>query len=268
MEAFTLIYLGYKKIQLINKVLTISIIIGLATPLFAEDNKSTPPSKIAQESVTVKTPIYNIPQEAIIARAYIDEEKRIPVYTEIHTAFYKNGKLHTSNNDYFDLSGNKIAELNSDYSKNLMMPTYVFRDLRTGSEEGLRWKDGKYLIFRQKEGNPEEVKLLDTVENIFSCQGWHYYLIANLDRLKKNPIRMKLIFPSKLDYYSFRIRPLDTNENTLKLRLEFDSWIIRLFTPHLDITYDKKKRKIVQYFGPSNISNDKGEIQNVYIFYD
>jgi hypothetical protein len=79
---------------------------------------------------------------------------------------------------------------------------------------------------------------------------------------------MKLIFPSKLDYYSFRIRPLDTTENILRLRLEFDSWIIRLFAPHLDITYDKKKRKIVEYFGPSNILTDKGEIQNVYIFYE
>jgi hypothetical protein len=268
MGAFILLNLGYKKIQFIHKILTIAMIIGLATPLFAEDNKPAPSQKIAPASVTVKSPVYNPPKGAIIAKAYIDEEKKMPVYTEIHTAFYKNGKLHTSNNDYFDLSGNKIAELNSDYSKSLMMPTYIFRDLRTGAEEGLRWEDGKYWIFRQTKGKPEEVKLLDSVENTFSCQGWHYYLLANLDRLQKNPIKMKLIFPSKLDYYSFRIRLLDTTENVLKLRLEFDSWIIRLFTPYLDITYDKKNRKIVQYFGPSNISNDKGEIQNVYIFYE
>ena len=139
-------------------------------------------------------------------------------------------------NDYFDLEGNKIAELNSDYSRSLMMPTYLFRDLRTGTKEGLIWKGGKYLIFRQKKGKSEEYKALDDVKNIFSCQGWHYYLIANIDQLKKSPIKMKLIFPSKLDYYSFRIRPLDTTENMLKLRLEFDSWFIRLFAPHLDIT--------------------------------
>ena len=79
---------------------------------------------------------------------------------------------------------------------------------------------------------------------------------------------MKLIFPSRLDYYSFRIRPMASTESMLKLRLEFDSWIIRLFAPHLSIAYDKKKRKIVEYFGPSNILTDKGEIQNVYIFYE
>jgi hypothetical protein len=251
-----------------NKVITIAIIICLTTPLFAESNKPIPSQTIRHESFTVKNPIYGIPQEPIIAKAYLDKEKRIPVYTERHTAFHKSGKLLTSNNDYFDLKGKKIAELNSDYSKSLMMPTYVFRDFRTGSEEGLRWKDGKYLIFSKKKGESEEVKPLDSVENIFSCQGWHYYLIANLHQLKKSPIKMNLIFPSKLDYYSFRIRPLDTTENILKLRLEFDNWIIRLFTPYLDITYDKRKRKIVEYFGPSNIRNDKGEIQSVYIFYD
>jgi len=268
MATIVLIYLGQKNVKLMNKALTIAIIIGFATTLFAEGNKPIPSQKVAQESVTGKSPIYNIPQEAIIAKAYLDKEKRMPVYTEIHTAFYKNGKLQTSHNDYLDLSGKKIAELNSDYSKSLMMPTYVFRDLGTGSEEGLRWKGGKYLIFRQKKGEPEEVKFLDNVENIFSCQGWHYYLIANLHQLKKNPIKMKLIFPSKLDYYSFRIYPLETKEDMLKLRLEFDSWFIRLFAPHLDITYDKNKKKIVAYYGPSNILNDKGETQNVYIYYE
>ncbi len=79
---------------------------------------------------------------------------------------------------------------------------------------------------------------------------------------------MKLIFPSKLDYYSFRIRPLESEDTILLLRLEFDSWFIRLFAPHLDITYNKSTKKIVQYYGPSNILDESGEIQNVHIFYD
>jgi hypothetical protein len=51
------------------------------------------------------------------------------------------------------------------------MPTYIFRDFRTGAEEGLRWKDEQYQIFIKKKGEPEEVKLLGSVENTFSCQG-------------------------------------------------------------------------------------------------
>jgi hypothetical protein len=251
-----------------HKAITIAIVISLSTPLFAGNNQPDSSQKVTKERVTDSNTIYGIPREPIIAKAYLDKEKKVPVYTERHTAFYNDGTLQVSKNDYFDLTGNKIAELNSDYSRSLMMPTYVFRDFRTGSEEGLRWTDGKYEIFRRKKGESEEVKPLDSVDNIFSCQGWHYYLIANLHRLNKSPIKMKLIFPSRLDYYSFRVRLLETTGNTLKLRLEFDSWIIRLFMPHLDMTYDKKKRKIVQYFGPSNILNENGEIQSVYIFYE
>lgn len=251
-----------------KKVLIIVIVIGLASSLFADENEQSTSGKYPQESMTDEMPARESAREATIARAYLDKEKRKPVYTEKHTAFYKNGKLKTSHNDYFDLRGKKIAELNSDYSKSLMMPTYIFQDFRTGIEEGLRYTAGNYLIFRKEKGKPEEVKPLDNVESIFSCQGWHYYLIANLNQLKKSPIKMKLIFPSRLDYYSFRIRPLDTTEDILTLRLEFDSWIIRLFAPHLDITYDRKKRKIVEYFGPSNIRTERGEIQNVYIVYE
>ena len=58
------------------------------------------------------------------------------MYTEKHTAFYQDSKLLRSTNDYFDLSGKRIAELNSDYTKRLVMPTYVFQDFRTGSQEG------------------------------------------------------------------------------------------------------------------------------------
>jgi len=255
-------------VKLMNKALILVILISFVISSFADDNKPSTSEKSPQKSMTGKNPIQKTFHETIIAKAYLDKEKKKPVYTERHTAFYKNGKLQTSHNDYFDLNGKKIAELNSNYSKSLMMPTYVFQDFRTGNDEGLRYEAGKYLIFRKKKGKFEEVKTLDNVENIFSCQGWHYYLIANLDQLKKNPIKMNLIFPSKLDYYSFRVRPLDTTVAILKVRVEFDSWVFRLFTPHLDITYDKKKRKIVQYFGPSNILTKRGKIQSVYVVYD
>lgn len=201
--------------------------------------------------------------------AYLDSAKKEPIYTEKHTATFRGKKLQSSTNDYFDLSGNKIAELNSDYSKSILMPTYVFRDLRNGAEEGFRFSKGKYVIFRKKPGEEEEVYPLEETEKVFSCQGWHYHLINNLDLVQSNDLQMKLIFPSKLDYYSFRARSLEPSDsNILKIRLEFKSWFIRLFAPHLDITYDKSKKKIINYYGPSNILDDSGEVQNVYIFYE
>lgn len=238
-----------------------SILFYWKTELIANNLKEE--SKQSLQSTTENTST-----ESHFAKAFTDKEKKKPIYTERHTATYKNNKLQSSKNDYFDLKNNKIAELDSDYTKSLVMPTYIFRDLRTGSIEGIRMQGEKYFLFRQEQGKKEEIHLLDNMENVFSCQGWHYYLIANLDRIQNSSLQMKLIFPSKLDYYSFRIRPLETQDTILSLRLEFDSWFIRLFAPHLDITYNKSTKKIVQYYGPSNILDERGEIQNVHIFYE
>jgi hypothetical protein len=243
-----------RKLFLVFAVLSIS--------LYLEAEKIAKPVK----NIQISSPTFRT--ETQLASAFLDKKKMNLIYTERHTATYQDGKLQSSTNDYFDLQKTKIAELNADYSKSLVMPTYIFRDLRTGSVEGIRLEDQKYFIYRQERGKKEENHLLENIENVFSCQGWHYYLIANIDQIQNSPLQMKLIFPSKLDYYSFRIRPIERDESVLSLRLEFDSWLIRLFAPHLDITYNKSTKKIVQYYGPSNILDENGKIQNVHIFYE
>ena len=79
-----------------NKAIAIAIIISLATPVFSESSKQGLSQKAAQESVQVKLPVNDIQKEVITAKAYIDKGRKKPVYTEKHTAIYKNGKLETS----------------------------------------------------------------------------------------------------------------------------------------------------------------------------
>lgn len=204
-----------------------------------------------------------------VGRAYRDAERRNPVYSEMHTAYYRQGTLVKSTNDYFDMQGQKIAELNSDYTRSIVMPTYISIDHRSGDVEGLRFDGQDYWIFRQKRGEDEEVSRLSKIENVFACQGWHYYLVANLSRLRNEQITMSLIFPTRLDYYDFRVRPVEDSERRIKLRLEFDSFFLRLLTQAaLELTYDKVTKKIVSYYGPSNLVDESGSVQDVYIFYE
>lgn len=198
------------------------------------------------------------------AMAYEDVGKKKLLYTEEHKAIYKAGVVVRSTNDYFDPNGKKIAELNSDYSKSQTMPVYQFKDLRTGRYEGLRYTQQGYQIYKKSGDNKkEEVSALKSTSGMFAGQGWHYYLRSRLTNLNKDPLKMKLVFPGKLDYYSFQIRTLGNDQETIKLRLEFDSWIIRLVAPHLDLTYNKSKKKLVYYHGPSNLD----DFPNVHIYY-
>lgn len=210
----------------------------------------------------------NLSSKSHVGRAYADAEKKQLVYIERHNGRYKKGRIQHSVNEYFDTNNRKIAELVSDYSKSLEMPTYVFRDLRTGYSEGLRLEGGKYYIFKKYSGKSEDKVLVGNKNNVFSCQGWHYYILNNLKKFANNELRLKLVIPSRLDIYNFKIRQLDVSSNIAHLRLEFDSWIFRLFAPNLDLYYDTKNRRLVKYYGPSNIESKDGEVQNVHIFYE
>ena len=202
------------------------------------------------------------------AKAYQDKERKILLYQEKHEAFYEKGRIVDSKNTYYNSTGKEIiATLNSDYRKNLLLPTYTFEDLRTESREGLKHTNLGYVIFRQEKGKSEETSSLGIAKNLFSCQGWHYYLVENLEKIEKEALEMNLIFPSKLSYYSFRAKTMKQDEKNLVIRLEFSNWFIRIFAPYLEITYDKKKREIVGFYGASNILDNNGIIQNVYIDY-
>ena len=212
--------------------------------------------------------ISGLTKRTMTAKAYKTLDKKNMIYTESHHAYFKNGQIYQSENLYYDLSGKKFAELISDYSKNKSLPTYIFKDHRTKYQEGLRVSDGRYVIFHKEQGESEKTEVLTNTKNIFSGQGWHYYLKSNLKKLENQSLSMRLLFPSRLDDYEFRIRILDQTSDTIKLRLEFSSWIIRMFAPHLDLEYQKNSGKLLSFYGPSNISDESGDTQNVYIEYD
>lgn len=220
------------------------------------------------QSVISANNIAGLSKKTMTAKAYKTTNKKVLIYTESHHAYFKNGQIYQSENLYYDLSGKKFAELVSDYSKNKSLPTYIFKDHRTKYQEGLRFSDGRYVIFYKEQGESEKTEILSNTENIFSGQGWHYYLKSNLKKLENQSLSMRLLFPSRLDDYEFRIRILSHTSETIKLRLEFSSWIVRMFAPHLDLEYEKNSGKLLSFYGPSNISDESGDTQNIYIEYD
>ena len=82
---------------------------------------------------------------------------------------------------------------------------------------------------------------------------------------EKDLVKLNLILPSRLDFYGFRARLIKAEGNLLHLRIELDSWLLRLFADHLSITYDKEKKKLVYYSGLSNILMRKEKLkQSIY----
>lgn len=197
------------------------------------------------------------------------DEDGNPLYREKHEVTYDNGRVQNSLTSYRDLSGREFARLESDYRRSIAMPTYIFEDYRSGRKEGLRFKDGRYYIFkREAEGEEEKAKVLDDDTNVYSCQGWHYYLVDNLDRVKKGEnLIVRLIFPNRLRPYTFKILSMGSEGDTVKVKVRIANWLLSLFVPHLEVVYDKNESRLIEYEGVSNIVDAEGNLQKVHITY-
>jgi hypothetical protein len=188
-------------------------------------------------------------------------------YTEKHTISSSGGKTIGSLTEYKGPDGVVIATMRSDYSRSVAMPTYVFEDLRRNYREGLRLQGGEYVIFHQNQSAPEKTAKLAAESGIFSCQGWHYYLVNNLDLLERNNIILNLILPSELRPFPFVVTRLGSDDSRVSAELRLKHWLFRYFAPKLRLVYDKKNRRLLEYQGVSNILNTNGDSQEVRIHY-
>jgi hypothetical protein len=189
------------------------------------------------------------------------------VYSEKHSVTREGGRVSTSLTEYFSPAGQLLATMESDYSRNLSMPTYVFEDRRRGYREGLRDENGVYIIFKKAKDGEEEKQAITTTEDVFSCQGWHYYLVDNLAVLERENVELNLILPSELRALPFEIQRVRSEDDRVEAVLKLNHWLFRYFAPTLQLVYDSKSRKLVEYRGISNILDAEGNRQDVRIVY-
>lgn len=208
--------------------------------------------------------------ETSIGRAYDNNNQLI--YMERHKVVKnEKGELMELYTQYFDTQNNPFGYIRSDFRKNAFLPTYEFSDQRFGTKAGQEVKDGKSYAFRKyKENKSVERESFPVKENMITGQGLLNYIQANFDQLAQSeePIRVHFLMPQNLDVYNFRIRKQSQDTKTVKFRVEFKSWIMRLVAPHIDVTLDKASKKLLIYEGPSNLVNNKRKTQYVTIRYD
>ncbi|MBW2483812.1 MAG: hypothetical protein JRF05_00455 [Deltaproteobacteria bacterium] len=196
------------------------------------------------------------------------------LYIEKHKAeFNKEGKIARATTNYVREDGELIGVLKSDFTKAVTAPDYLFRDLRDGSEHGIRLNDKDLILFKKEKDGQEQQKAFNKAKFdegvlLVGCQGLHYYLIDHLEEIKsREKIPIKFLIPGKLTYYSFIMYYQDENDGIVKLKIKISNFFLRLFAPTLDVLYRKSDRKLLKYFGVSNLLDDKGELQKVSIEY-
>ncbi len=206
----------------------------------------------------------------IVRQSYTGEARDragVLLYTEKHVVSSLEGRTTHSLTEYRAGDGSLIATLSADYSRSVAMPTYVFEDLRLKYREGLRLEAGEHIIFRQEGDAPEQSARLESESGVFSCQGWHYYLVNNLELLEKERITLNLILPSQLRPYPFVVKKLQSDEAQVSAELSLKHRLFRHFAPKLRLRYDKVNRRLIEFQGASNILDRNGDRQDVTLLY-
>lgn len=196
-------------------------------------------------------------------------------YLEKHSVeFSPSGKVQESVTEYTRSSGEVFGRLKSNYRERITAPSYSFEDLRDGSSHGLDFKDGQYVLWSESKDKKRKEAVVDSKKIgegalVVGCQGLHYYLIDNLDKLdRERAMPIKYLIPGKLDYYSFVMSVDREDSEYVYLKISVQNRILRLFVSSLYIQYRKKDRRLISYEGLSNIPADNGDMQNISLRYE
>jgi hypothetical protein len=190
-------------------------------------------------------------------------------YVEKHDTTYEGNRLINSLTTYYDPNERVLGTLTSEYDRDPRFCTYTFKDFRAGYEDGAQMEKNRICLFRKPAPQkPKETECLPKTQEQIVGQGFHHFIVNHLEAIDNGEIlHVKLVFPSRLDEYTFRIRKLEEKGDRLLVRLEVDNWILRLFAPYVEAVYDRKNGRLLRYEGISNISNAEGDHESVVIDY-
>ncbi len=170
--------------------------------------------------------------------------------------------------EYKKPDGSLLAKMNSDFSKNKLVPETVFEDLRFKSKTVLKIVDSKIEFEEIKDNKSISKKTFDLHESMVAGQGFDNYIRANASRLDEKHLDFKFGVLEKKDFFTLTgyKKPSRSKEH-VEYGIKASSWFIRLFAKELKVVYEAKTMKLKSFSGLSNIMDDSGNSQDVTIDY-
>jgi hypothetical protein len=235
-------------------------------------------------------------QPKFIGYAY-DIETQELLYTEHHN--YLNDVLHEV--QYKEINNELFATKSIDYTHSYFAPNFTQHNLRNGEKINIKRKSKqsdetniRYLI--QYQENAEEKQQQDSISyssKLIIDAGFDHFIAKHWQALiDGQEITIDYLIPSLLDYYELTIKeetcqvnPQNKTDTLMSdqycFSISASSFFIGLFSSQLQLTYtkhsniedseiknnDKEKIRLINFQGRSNISDSKGNYQDVNIIY-
>ena len=179
------------------------------------------------------------------------------LYTEVHEQVVSGGRWTRGSIGYLAPNGSSLGRKTLDFSADPTVPLYRL-DSSDGYVEGITAnRDRVTVIRREKSGEELESKDLPKQGLLAADSGFHSFLVGHFDALlRKEKVRFRFIAAGQLDSYKFRAQRIADGvfegKPVVRFRVEMDSMLNLLAGP-LEVSYDPKLRKLLEYRGISNI---------------
>ena len=192
------------------------------------------------------------------------------VYTENHTN-PSDKKLNVS---YVNPSTNKeFGKLQIDFKNSPYLPDSKFEKSETGFKEEALFDSNKNKVvvkFTLNKSTETKTKIFNVLKNqkdLLTVHGLNHFLLDNFDALAKDSsvVKFKLLVPSKLEIYEFKVYQTSKNKKEVTFTLEIDNWLYRIFAPALNLSYSLPERRFIRFKGVSNLVPEKENGEEVTV---
>jgi len=204
--------------------------------------------------------------EQFVGYAYDIESKEL-VYTEHHQ--YKNEAIHHV--IYKEINGETFAKKVIDYQQGFTSPAIEQTNTRNGEHIRVVKKDNELLVeYKENTNEQVESKTLELKPSLVIDAGFDHFINQHWDTLiSGSPLVVDYLVPSSLAAYQLSIQQYDCdNSEYYCFAISASNFFISLFTDQLELSYDKASRKLMSFQGRSNICDENGKYQDVFISYD
>jgi hypothetical protein len=191
------------------------------------------------------------------------------LFLEEHTIKYQDNRIASIKTVYYDTNSKKIGQTLTDFSHGAQVGSYEFKDERMQYYDGAKIMADQILIYSKETPEADtQKKYLDREPSQIVGQGFHSFILANLDALARGDvIAAKLVLPAQMDQFDIRIRKSQFEDGRLTIQIELDNWFLRLFAPRIEAEYNLEARRLLKYKGVSMIADASGKNVPVNVSY-
>ena len=142
-------------------------------------------------------------------------------------------------------------------------PQFRLRDAANGQGVSVQRDGARILVrYRAHSGAPVHERALPLPAHAIIDAGFDAYVLRHWESLLSGvTLHVRFPVPSRREWMDFTVRRVDNARaaasGSVSFRLRLGSWFAFLL-PHVDVRYRRADRRLLDYRGPSNLSDARG----------